>query len=202
MHSATVRVVALVMTLGLWLSAAASAQSVGIGPRLTFARGSAETPDGTQRLMGGSIRLGGGRSAIELAMDYRNDVTGTLTERVKSYPFQGSLLLYPVRARVAPYVLGGVGWYSQRVTRFSAPTGTVVVDDTTTREMGFHAGFGAEVRPHRRFGVYGDYRYTKLGFGGDEAGSNSVLPGWVPGAQRLRLSHEGSLFTWGALIYF
>jgi hypothetical protein len=202
MHSAHARVIAAAVAAILWGHGVALAQSVGIGPRLTFARGSADTPDSSQRFTGASLRLGGGRSAIELAMDYRNDVAGTLTERVKSYPVQASLLLYPVRARIAPYVLGGVGWYSQRVTRFSAPTGTVVVNDATTRKMGLHAGFGAEVRPHRRVGVYGDYRYTRLGFGGDDEGSNGLLPGWIPGAQRLKLSHQGSVFTWGALVYF
>lgn len=175
--------------------------SIGIGPRLTFARGSADSPDGSQRFTGGMLRMGGGRAAIELAMDYRSDVTGDLTERIKSYPIQASLLLFPVRARVAPYVLGGVGWYSQNVTRFSAPTGTIVVTDETTRKMGYHAGFGAEVRVHRRVGLHGDYRYTRLRFN-DEDDAPSTIPGWIPGAERLKLSHAGSMFTWGLAFYF
>jgi hypothetical protein len=175
--------------------------SVGIGPRLAFTRGSADSPDGTQRFNGGVLRLGGGHTAIEIAMDYRSGVTGTLTERIKSYPIQGSLLVYPVRARVAPYLLGGIGWYSQQVTRFSAPTGTVVLSDETTRKMGYHAGFGAEVRAHRRLGLYGDYRYTMIRFNGDDE-APSTLPGWIPGGERLKLSHDGSMFTWGAVFYF
>ena len=175
--------------------------SIGIGPRLTFARGSADSPDGSQRFTGGMLRMGGGRAAIEIAMDYRSDVTGDLTERIKSYPIQASLLLFPVRARVAPYVLGGVGWYSQNVTRFSAPTGTIVVTDETTRKMGYHAGFGAEVRVHRRIGLHGDYRYTRLRFN-DEDDAPSTIPGWIPGAERLKLSHDGSMFTWGLAFYF
>ena len=186
----------------LFLPHVAAAQGLGIGPRITFVRASEDSPDGSQRFTGGALRLGGGRSAIELAMDYRSDVSGTFTERIKSYPIQASLLLYPVRARVAPYVLGGVGWYSQQVTYFSAPTGTVVVDEETTRRRGYHAGFGGELRAHRRLGIYGDYRYTKINFGDDEATPTAGLLALVPGAERLKLSHEGSMFTWGAVFYF
>ena len=66
--------------------------------------------------------------------------------------------------------------------------------------MGYHAGFGAELRAHRRVGLYGDYRYTMIGFGDDD--DSGFLPGWIPGSERLKLSHEGSVFTWGALFYF
>jgi opacity protein-like surface antigen len=170
---------------------------------LTFVRGSVDAPDGTQRFLGGMMRLGGGHTALEVAMDYHSDVSGSLTERVKSYPIQGSLLVYPIRARVAPYLLAGLGWYSQHVTRFSAPTGEFVVDDTTTRKMGYHAGFGAEVRPARHVGLFGDYRYTRINLGGDADGDGTQLvPGWIPGGERLKLSHQGSMFTWGAVFYF
>jgi hypothetical protein len=172
---------------------------IAIGPRITFVRGS-DDAEGSQRFIGGALRLGGGRAAIEIAMDYRSDVGGPLTERVKSYPIQGSLLLYPIRARLAPYLLGGIGWYSQKVTRFSAPTGTNIETDETTRKMGYHAGFGAELRVHRRVGFYGDYRYTMLGSGDDD--DSGFLPGWIPGSERLKLSHQGSMFAWGANFYF
>jgi len=191
-----------VVLLVVPVAAAAQEGGIGIGPRLTFIRGSENAPEGTQRFLGGILRLGGGHTALEVAMDYRSEVSGALTERVKSYPIQGSLLVYPIRARVSPYVLGGLGWYTQQVTHFSAPTGTVVVDDTTTRKMGYHAGFGGEVRAARHFGLYGDYRYTFIGFGGDDDTSAGVLPGWIPGSERLKLSHEGSMFTWGGVFYF
>lgn len=198
------RFTALVAAL-LFLPVAAYAQDgagIAIGPRVTFVRGSQDSPEGTQRFNGGVLRIGGGRSAFELAMDYRSGLTGDLTERVKNYPIQFSLLLFPVRARLAPYVLGGVGWYSQRVTRFSAPTGAVVVDDETTRRIGAHAGFGGELRLHRRIGFYGDYRYTMITFGNDDESKASPFPGWVPGAERLKLAHEGSMFTWGLTFHF
>jgi hypothetical protein len=193
---------AVIVAVLLLVPAAASAQDggIGIGPRITFVRGSEDSPEGSQRFLGGVLRLGGGHTAIEIAMDYRSEATGDLTERVKSYPIQGSLLLYLVRARVSPYVLGGVGWYTQRVTVFSAPTGEFVVGDETTRKMGYHAGFGGEVRAARHLGLFGDYRYTRISFGDDDGAG--LLPGFIPGADRLKLSHEGSMFTWGAIFYF
>lgn len=197
------RRVVLCLSICVLLPAAALARQgggIGIGPRLTFVRADVNA-EGSQRFSGGSLRLGGGRAAIELAMDYRSGVSGSLTERIKDYPVQASLLLFPVRARLAPYVLGGVGWYSQQVTRFSAPTGTTIVDEETTRKMGYHGGFGAEVRVHRRFGLHGDYRYTMIHFGDDDPEA-PVVAGFIPGAERLKLTHDGSMFTWGATFYF
>jgi Outer membrane protein beta-barrel domain len=177
--------------------------AVGIGPRLTFVRGDSDLPDGSQRFAGGAIRLGGGKTALEVAIDFRSTVTGDLTERIKDYPIQASLLVFPIRSLIAPYLLGGVGWYSQRVERLS--TTQTVVDGETTRKMGYHAGFGGELRVHRHFGVYGDYRYTFIHFGDDEntrSSSSPVLPSWIPFAERLKMSHQGSMFTWGATVYF
>lgn len=181
-----------------------------IGPRLTFVRGS-DSPDGAQRFSGGAIRLGGGKTALEVAMDFRSGITGDLTERIRDYPIQASLLLFPVRGRIAPYLLGGVGWYTQRVERLG-PIQTVLQDETT-RKMGYHAGFGGELRLHRRIGLYGDYRYTQIRFGDDELSPtpsgtadqrprSASLPGWIPFAERLKMSHQGSMFTWGANFYF
>ena len=201
-----------ILTLGGFLAAVLLASSstahaqdggsIGIGPRITFVRGSSDA-DGSQRFTGGMLRMGSGRAAVEIAMDYRSEVTGEFTDRIKSYPLQASLLLFPVRTRLAPYVLAGVGWYTQRVTRFEAPTGSVVVTDETTRKRGYHAGFGAELRVHRRVALHGDYRYTMVRFGGDEEDEGaSILPGWIPGAERLKMSHDGSMFTWGLSFYF
>jgi hypothetical protein len=199
MRTFTIAFVAAVLAIP---GSAAAQGGFGIGPRVTFVRGS-EDADGSQRYIGGAIRLGGGHTALEVGMDYRSDVSGALTERVKDYPIHGSLLIFPVRARLAPYLLAGVAWYTQQVTQFSAPTGEVIVTDETTRKMGYHAGFGVEVRAHRHLGLHGDYRYTRIRFGDDDdEDRSSVIPGWIPGAERLKLSHEGSAFTWGATVYF
>jgi hypothetical protein len=197
--------------IGLFcLPASAQAQTDGagfaIGPRLTFLRGSVDSTEDAQRFSGGFIRLGGGKTAIELAMDYRSGLTGSLTERIRDYPIQASLLVFPVRARLAPYLLGGIGWYSQNVERLTPGTETPL-EKETTRRVGYHAGLGAELRVHRHFGVYGDYRYTFLRFGDAETQVPQELPTtgtprWIPFAERLRMSHEGSMWTWGANFYF
>lgn len=202
----------VVLVTLLLLPRPAQAQSdfgnLSIGPRLTFIRGAEDSTEPAQRFNGGVLRLGGGKTAIELAMDYRSGLTGDLTERIKSYPFQGSLLIYPVRARVSPYLLGGVGWYTQSVT--AAIPGPVQAQTTTTRKMGYHGGLGAEIRVHRRIGLYGDYRYTFLRFGADETSNSGgtadqrpgTTPSLIPFAERLRMSHEGSMWTWGLTVHF
>ena len=188
----------------------AGAQGVGIGPRFTFVNGS-EFVEGSQRFSGGALRLGGGKTALEIAVDFRSGVTGDLTERVKDYPIQASLLVFPVRGKIAPYLLGGVGWYTQHVERLG-PIQTVL-EDETTRKMGYHAGLGGELRLHRHFGFYGDYRYTHIRFGDQETTTppgtadqrpptTSGAPGWIPFADRLKMSHQGSMWTWGANFYF
>jgi hypothetical protein len=173
----------------------------GIGPRLTFVRGSAEVSESSQRFSGGAIRLGGGHTALEIAMDFRSDVSGDLTERIKDYPIQGSLLVFPVKARFAPYLLGGIGWYSQHVERSE---NALVQTSATTRKIGYHAGFGAEMRVLPHLGLYGDYRYTMIHFADDEntQATQTSTASWIPFAERLRLSHEGSMFAWGASFYF
>jgi hypothetical protein len=199
------RFLLLVVLVLVMVPGGAFAQGFGIGPRVTFVRGSDELPESSRRFVGGALRLGGGRAALELSMDFRSKEDGPLGEKIRDYPVQASLLLYPIRARFAPYLLGGVGWYTQTVTRFVAPTGEFVATDETTREMGYHAGIGAELRLHRRFGVYGDIRYTRLGFGrdDDDTDGDENVPGWIiPGANLLRLSHEGSTFVWGGVLYF
>jgi hypothetical protein len=190
------------------LSAAQSGGTgFGIGPRLTFVRGTGDLPDGSQRFTGAAVRLGGGKTALEIAMDFKSGVTGDLTERIKDYPIQGSLLIFPVRSRIAPYLLGGIGWYSQRVQQLGRLS--ALVQDQTTRKIGYHAGFGGEVRVHKHVGLYGDYRYTFIRFGKDDENISSepslgkdAMPFTIPFAERLRMSHEGSMFAWGATFYF
>jgi hypothetical protein len=199
------RISTTVLLIGLALTpATAFAQGFAIGPRVTFVRGSEELPDDSRRFYGGAFRLGGGKAAFEVSMDFRSEERGPLNTRVRQYPIQTSLLLFPIRSRLAPYVIAGVGWYTQNVTRFEGPTGEFIETDETTREMGYHLGFGAEIRFHRRFGMYGDLRYTQLGFGrdDDDADGDQNVPGWIPGASLLKLSHEGSTFVWGANFYF
>jgi outer membrane protein with beta-barrel domain len=181
---------ALVLTA---VPAVAQSSGFGVGPRLTFVRGGDPAQD-SQRFTGAAMRLGAGKAALEVAIDFRSQLTGDLTERVKDYPIQASLLLFPVRTRIAPYVLGGLGWYSQRVE----PLLPVQTEAQTTRKVGYHAGFGGELLVHRHVGIYGDYRYTFIRFGGEDASA----PINLPLVNRLKMAHEGSMFTWGATFYF
>jgi hypothetical protein len=183
-------VAALVLTASPVL---AQSSAFGIGPRLTFVRGGDPAQD-SQRFTGVAMRLGGGKVALEVAMDFRSELAGDLTERIRDYPLQTSLLWFPVRSRFAPYVLGGLGWYSQRVE----PLLPVQTEPETTRKVGYHAGFGGELLFHRHFGLYGDYRYTFIRFGGEDASA----PINLPLINRLKMAHEGSMFTWGANFYF
>ena len=188
------RLSALALAAIVVTAAPAAAQSgIGVGPRLTFVRGG-DPEAGSQRFTGVAMRLGGGKTAVELAMDFRSSVADDLSERVKDYPIQASLLIFPVRGRIAPYLVAGLGWYSQRVEML----GPVQVEAQTERKVGYHAGFGGELRLHRHFGLYGDYRYTFIRFGGED--SSPVIN--LPLVNRLKMAHEGSMFTWGATFYF
>ena len=191
------------LVLGTFLMAGvgpAQAQgSLGIGPRLAFVHANADA-ETSERFSGALLRLPSGRTALEVALDYRSALTGDLLERVTDMPIQGSLLVYPVQARLAPYILGGVGWYSQNVKRFTTAGDPTPVDEATTRRIGYHAGFGADLRIHRRVSLHGDYRYTFLDFNSDDP--EPATPRFIPFAERLKLSHEGSMFTWGAVVYF
>ena len=194
----------LFCTVMAGLPGSASAQGVvGLGPRITFNRGDASLPESTAlRMFGGQLKFRmSPKIALELALDYKSELSEDLETRVKDYPFQASLLVYPMSTTVAPYLIGGVGWYSQSIARVE---GDVVQEGITTRQMGYHAGIGAEVRAGAHVTLHGDYRYTFLGFGGDAEGSAGALP--VPGTiglqERLKLSHQGSMWNWGATFFF
>ena len=175
------------------------AQSVGIGPRVSFVHTDAETGDGSNRFIGGALRMGSGKTVFELAIDYRSADVGPLVGRVKDMPIQASVLFFPVKTSIAPYLLGGVGWYSRNV-EFGTVADTTPVDEATTRRFGYHAGLGGNLRLTSHIAMFGDYRYTFLHFGDDDETASS--PRLVPFAGQLGLSNEGSMFTWGAMFYF
>lgn len=188
----------------LVMPASASAQALAIGPRMSFVRPDPALDSPSDRYTGGALRLRmSPRTSIELAMDWRSTTSDDGAARVRDYPFQGSLLLYPVRAPLAPYLLGGVGWYSQRLETLA---GGAVVSSETERRRGYHAGFGGELTLGRRATIFADYRYTFIGFGqeasGDSLGAGFLFPGAGSLADYLRLSHEGSMWSAGVLINF
>jgi hypothetical protein len=197
----------------LVLSAAApcGAQGTfGLGARMSMVRGDVQAdPAATaQRFTGGQIRARiSPKTSLEVSLDRRTEDTLDLTERVRDYPLQGSLLLFPIHSTFAPYVLGGVGWYTHVVDTLE--TGKVMTS-TSMRKMGYHGGFGAEMKMGKHAGVHADYRYTMVHFG-DGTGSASLTAGKaVAGtntgttglASRLLPSYDGSMWTAGVTFYF
>lgn len=208
MRSSTLRLCAAVATVVLVAALPCRAQGIGIGGRFSLVRGDVQAHAGAERFTGGQVRAWiSKRTAIELSLDRRIQNNETLTERVRDYPLQASLLLTPVRSTLAPYVLGGLGWYTHRVEQIA---GTQVVESTTTRRVGSHAGFGAEMRLGRRAAVHADYRYTFLRFGAADPLRSDTIAGAIAKSHlsssgsgaRFLPSYEGSMWTAGLTIYF
>jgi hypothetical protein len=200
------RLVAALVVAGLaaLLPPPAGAQGLGIGPRLSFVRGNTAVPDSqSARYWGAMLRARmSAHTALEVSIDHRSSLNALGTERVRDMPIQGSLLLFPVRAAIAPYLLGGVGWYKQRIQTLE---GDAVQATVTTSKFGYHAGLGAELQVGRHAALHLDYRYTLIHRGqkeGEDANGAVPLPGLSSVQQRLKLSHEGSMWTTGLTIYF
>jgi Outer membrane protein beta-barrel domain len=169
----------------------ASAQ-VGVGGHLAFVKADTNGDDDSRRFIGGHVRLTGERAGLEVSLDRHTEELEALDQRVKETPIQASLMLFLARGSFKPYLLGGPGWYRTRVE---------AIDDsdngTTTKEFGWHGGFGAEIRGGRHFGFHADYRYTFLDFNDDDDDDDDggLIGGLLP-------SHKGSMWTVGATVYF
>lgn len=183
--------------------AAAQDSAFGIGGRFAMIRGDAHADTSAERFTGGQIRARvSKRTAVELSLDLKTITSTDLTERTRDFPVQASLLVYPLRAPLSPYVLGGVGWYTHRVEQMAAKE---VVSSESTREFGYHAGFGAELRLGRHAGAHADYRYTFLHFGSDGATSGASLSdrsSLLPSPSGLVPGYRGSMWTAGLTVYF
>ncbi len=179
--------------------------SVGAGLRFSFVRGDVRVESSPARFSGGLLRARvSDKTAVEVSLDYRSRTNQLLTERTRDYPIQGSLLMYLVQGGLSPYVLGGAGWYTQRVDTLDNQT---VLRSTTTRTMGYHGGLGGEVRLGARTAVHADYRYTFIHYGARPDGTTGSpgavpIPGTTTLQERLKLSHQGSMWTMGVTVYF
>ena len=184
--------------LALLIPTASSAQSFGLGPRVSFVRGDVASDVPSTRLLGGMIRMSSSRRVVvELAMDFRTEESEDGTSRLRERPLQGSILLFPVRSTFAPYLLGGLGLYTQ--TTDSLDEAGAVISSDSTRETGAHFGFGAELFFGRHAAVFADYRYRFVRFGSPEEGADEID---VPGLDSLNISHRGSMWTTGLVLYF
>lgn len=173
----------------------ASAQGFGVGGRLAWVTADSDADVDPVRFTGGQIRLLSNTWGVEVSMDRKSETFDPLNEKVTEAPIQASLLLRLGGGRVSPFLLGGPGWYKRTVKPIDAPDDDDLKVEET--EFGWHAGGGLEIRPARHLGIHGDYRYTFLDFGDDEADDDDegFISGLLPG-------HRGSMWTLGATIYF
>ena len=178
-------------------AAPAAAQSVGIGPRMSFVRGHVPSGTPSTSLFGGSLRFVQKHTAIELSMDMKTVYSPDRTLRTRETPIQMSLLLYPVRAAVAPYLLGGFGIYRQTLDSVD-PSGEVIAG-VKTQKTGIHLGGGLEILFSRHVGIYGDYRFRFVQFGTPDPDAEPID---IPGLSSVNLSHKGSMWTGGVAFYF
>jgi hypothetical protein len=208
MRSGTVRLFGAVLMLVTVPALPGQAQGIGIGGRFSMLRGDVQSETAAERFTGGQVRAWlSTRTAVELSLDRRSQSNESLTERVRDYPLQASFLLAPVRSTLSPYVLGGMGWYTHRVEQLA---GNETVESTTTRRVGSHAGFGAEMRMGKHAALHADYRYTFLRFGDADPIESDTIAGAIARSHlsgsdqdsRFFPSYEGSMWTAGLTIYF
>jgi opacity protein-like surface antigen len=180
------------LTLGGLLTSVApvSAQGFGVGGRMAWANPDTEADVDSVRYIGGQVRLLAGRIGLEVSMDRHSESAEALNQKFTETPLQASLLLRMGSGKVAPFLLGGPGWYRRKVEAIDGPADL----DVSTTEFGWHAGIGLEILPSRHFGIHGDYRYTFLDFDDDNDGGGIV--------GRLLPGHRGSMWTIGATVYF
>ena len=182
------------LTLGGLLASLApvSAQGFGVGGRIAWVNPDTEADVDSVRYFGGQIRIIGGRVGFEVSLDRHSESSEVLNQKFTETPIQASLLLRMGSGKVAPFLLGGPGWYRRKVEALDGPADLAV----STTEFGWHAGFGLEILPTRHFGIHGDYRYTFLDFGDDDDDDGGgIIGGLLPG-------HRGSMWTLGATFYF
>lgn len=195
----------------------AQAQTFGVGVRMMTASGAdsplvSSTGEANPRFYGALVRFHpSSRMALEVAMDYRRMLNPDGTARIRYTPIQASILIFPVRAAIAPYLVAGVGWYRQRI---EAIDGGEALVSATTSETGYHTGFGAQMKLGRHAAVFVDYRYSFVdvtgsgGLAGAAYAATSLssvvgLLNAVSGnALTPKLEHRGRIWTTGMAIYF
>ena len=169
-----------------------AAAQFGVGARLAWVKGNSRVDADSVRFVGGQIRIGSPRLAIEVALDSHSEDLPLLNQKVSERPIQTSLLLKLATGSLQPYLLAGPGWYKRSVEPLEGPG-----EKLSTTEFGWHAGGGLEVRPNRHVGVHGDYRYTFVNFGDD---GDKVIG--LPGLSGILPRHRGSMWVLGATVYF
>ena len=92
--------------------------------------------------------------SFEGSADYREQEAAGTT--IHTYPVQVSALIYPLgHSRLAPFLLGGGGWY------YTTVKGPGNFDDTQNR-FGLHAGGGLQFFINNHISIDSTYRYIWL----------------------------------------
>lgn len=123
-----------------------------VGGRATYY----DPNEGQSRWFGGAqVRVNPFRYlSFEGSADYRQQDTGGST--IHTYPVQVSALIYPLgHTRLAPFLLGGGGWY------YTTVKGPGNFDDTQNR-FGLHAGGGLQFFLSNHISIDSTYRYIWL----------------------------------------
>ena len=103
--------------------------------------------------------------AIEGSIDFHSSEFSDGDIEVIQWPVQVSLLWFILpKAKITPYVLGGVGWY-YTTTDFSGSLSGV--DSDTESMFGAHLGIGARLSLGQSLSLNGDLRYIFIEPNGD-----------------------------------
>ena len=179
-------------------------QGFGIGPHISFVKGNVGTGTPAERFFGGSLRMGSKHVALEASLDYRSYLNEAGTLKIRETPLQGSLLIFPIRSVIAPYLLGGAGLYSRTLETVGGVPN--VTASTSERKFGAHVGLGGEVFFGRHVAFFLDYRYRFVKWGTPEVLEDEPIniPGGsiIPGLDKVKLTHQGSMWTTGVTFYF
>ena len=138
-----------------------------------------------------------------LTLDYRSTTNEDGTARVRETPFQGSLLFLPGAAGVFAIPARRCGDL-HAIDRPADDKG-LTLSTAQERRWGWHLGLGAEFFVARHVALFGDYRFRFVTFGDPNPTSDAInIPGsgTIPGFDRVKLSHQGSMWAGGVTFYF
>jgi opacity protein-like surface antigen len=181
-----------------------SAQSIGVGARMAIVKGGdspllSDTGEDRARFTGALARVKVGRLAVEGSVDqhtFEDDTTGAT---IKCYPIQASLIYYFSKTKRGLYVLGGAGYYLQKLSLTDDNDELVT---STAHSIGYHLGVGLELELSQHLTAFTDYRYTFADaptFGGI---TSSVLSSVGLHGDAEGLNTKGSMWVTGVMIYF
>lgn len=193
------RLTLILLVIACAWPATAHAQ-LGVGMRLAWVKPNTDVqpPPDSQRFTGAQLRARlSPRTGIELSYDWFTEENDTKTIRTKERPFQGTLLVNLMGGSFAPQLLGGIGWYKTTVETLDGSD--KVLESSSDTKLGYHFGFGAEIRAGSHFGLHGDYRYRYI-HTDEEVDSGVPVIGGI--FEKLGLSRSGSMWTGGVTVYF